>query len=176
MKRLILLSASIILLLSACEKKEELAYVPSKFPTETKLKKDYSFKIPYEKEADGNIYGVVKIGKTPVRGAFDTGCGFSIHISLSEALQMKKNGMMFIGKEEKVNTVLADGTIQENTIWTVSDVSITDAEGQEHVFKNVDMVIVPNVEATVLFGLPLLQALGSSFEISDSESAILIRE
>lgn len=175
MKRLILLSASIILLLSACEKKKNWLDVPSKFPTETKVKKDYSFKIPYKKEYNG-IYGIVKILNTPLRGAFDTGCSYPISISSSKVLQMEKNGTIFVGEPQKVNAVLADGTIVENTICTAVSVSITDTEGQEHILKNVDMVISSNNESPVLFGLPLLQALGSSFEISDSESAILIRK
>lgn len=177
MKRLILLSASIIMLLSACEKKEELAYVPSKFPTETKVEKDYSFKIPYKKSGN-SLHGIVKILSTPLKGIFDTGCSIPIVISSLEFKQLIKNGAEISDKEGRtvVESQLADGSIVEDEVFTVRSVSITDTEGQEHVLKNVIMCVSSNVNSSVLFGLPLLQALGSSFEISDSESAILIRE
>lgn len=174
MKRLILLSASIILLLSACEKKEELAYVPSKFPTETKVKKDYSFKIPYKKVGT-RLEGEVKVTGTPMKGIFDTGCSFAVSMSTLEFKQMLKNGCVIKSDPTEITTVLADGSTKIVYGYKASYVSLLDTEGQEHIVKDIDIVIREDL-SHVLFGLPLLQALGSSFEISDSESAILIRE
>lgn len=174
MKRLILLSASIIMLLSACEKKEKLAYVPSKFPTETKVKKDYSFKIPYKK-VGGSLVGELKVAGTPMKGIFDTGCGFPVSISAVEFAQMFTNGTVINDDYTEIETVLADGSTQIVYSCNVSYISLLDTEGQEHIIKDVNIVIRDDL-SDVLFGLPLLQALGSSFEISDSESAILIRE
>lgn len=175
MKRLVLLSASIIMLLSACEKKEELAYVPSRFPTEKKVEKDYSFKIPYEKKGN-NIYGTVNLTGTPLKGMFDTGCGIPLSISELDLYQALRNGTVITtDKPTKMKFVNADGSEYTTLCYKASYASFLDTEGQEHVIKDVTVAVRDDVSG-VLIGLPLLQALGSSFEISDSESAILIRE
>lgn len=175
MKRLVLLSASIIMLLSACEKKEELAYVPSRFPTEKKVEKDYSFKIPYEKKGN-SIYGIVNLNGNPLKGMFDTGCDIPLSISKLDLYQALKNGTVITtNKPTKMEFVNSDGSEITTDCYKVPYASFLDTEGQEHVIRDVTISVRDDVSG-VFIGLPLLQALGSSFEISDLESAILIKE
>ena len=174
MKKIILLCAGIVLLLGSCGKSEKKVYIPSKFPKETKKE---GYKIPY-KRINGSISVDVKLnGTATFPGVWDSGCGFPLQISSTEAITLVKNGV-FSDKDyiASYKMTVADGSAVYEPVYMLKEVSFTDEAGQEYKVQNVPCVVAENPSAPILIGLPIMKELGVSYEDIQTEDVILIRE
>lgn len=177
MKKVLIVIASVLILMTSCKKDPEMVYEPSKFPTESKKNELGVFKIPITRE-NGTYKVLVRVnGKSSYYAFYDTGCNIPLTISSTEYIQMVKEGALdgeyVLGKG---NSKLADGSTSTDKVITIKQISISDVDGKEHVIKNIHATVSPNPNAPVIFGTPLMEALGSSYEISQNEDVIIFKE
>ena len=58
----------------------------------------------------------------------------------------------------------------------LKSISFVDDNGTEHTLTQIPAVIDDNVETDILIGLPVMQALGDSYEISQYDQLIYFKE
>lgn len=65
---------------------------------------------------------------------------------------------------------------REYDVYKLKSISFMDEDGVEHTINDVPAVIDDNVGTDILIGLPVMQALGYSHEISQYDQAIYFKE
>ncbi|MDE6180032.1 MAG: hypothetical protein K2G02_02685 [Phocaeicola sp.] len=58
----------------------------------------------------------------------------------------------------------------------LKSISFVDEDGMEHTLSNIPAVIDDNVGTDILIGLPVMQALGDSHEVSQYDQFIYFKE
>lgn len=162
------------MVLCSCETKK--VYRPSQFP-DGQSNRSYLFAIPYV-ENNNAIYVRVRLNGGPqFEGIWDSGCGFPLKISDLEAATLKKNGTLsesdYLGRR---SVQVASGQTIEYPEYMLKAISFVDNEGIEHTLYNQPAVIDYNNETSILIGLPIMQALGYSHEISQYDKLIKFKE
>ena len=158
MKKLIFFGLAMLMLISSCENKK--AYRPSQFPNE-RNKHNFSFAIPYSMKKNSIVVRVRLNNGPQFEGVWDSGCSLPLKISKLEAEALVKNGTLSIS-DYKSNYPVT--------------ISFVDQEGVEHMLSNIQAVIDDNVGTDILIGLPVMQALGDSYEISQYDQSIYFKE
>ena len=174
MKNLTLLSISMLLLLCSCENKKD--YRPSQFPDANSISK-YSFAIPYT-EKSGSLLVRIRLNDGPqFDGVWDSGCSLPLKISMIEAQALVKDGTL--SNEDYLQNksiTVANGQTNEYAVYMLKSISFMDDKGNEHTINNVPAVIDDNVGTSILIGLPVMQQLGYSHEISQYDQFIYFKE
>lgn len=100
-----------------------------------------------------------------------------LSLSITEAVQLYKSGALVVDDVVgAIETGLADGSLSKEAVVRIKQISLMDLDGKEHILNNIAAVVSPNEQAPLLFGLPLMEALGSSYEISQNEDVIIFKE
>ncbi len=174
MKKFILLSFAILLALSSCENKK--VYRPSLFPDGTN-KRNYSFAIPYSEKNNSIIVRIRLNGGPQFEGIWDSGCSVPLKISSYEAGALVKNGTLSKSDyQSSLPIKVANGQTNEYAVYKLKSISFVDEEGIEHTLSDVPAVIDDNVGTDILIGLPVMQALGYSHEVSQYDQFIYFKE
>lgn len=173
MKKLIYISMALLMLCSCGNNK---VYRPSKFPDESS-NRNFSFAIPFQ-EKNGAIKVRIRLNGGPqFEGTWDSGCGVPLKISTLEANALVKAGTLSDSDyHSSIPLKVANGQINEYDVYKLKSISFTDEDGVEHTIKDVLAVIDDNVGTNILIGLPVMQALGYSHEISQYDQAIYFKE
>lgn len=174
MKNLIFLSLIVMTVLCSCESKK--VYRPSRFP-DGMSKRNFSFAIPYEEK---NLSIIVRIrlnGGPQFEGTWDSGCNVPLKISTLEASTLVKNGTLSKSDyQESIPITVANGQTIEYAVYMLKSISFMDKDGIEHTLSNIPAVIDDNVKTSILIGLPVMQKLGYSHEISQYDQFIYFKE
>ena len=170
MKRLIYLSI-IAMLLCSCGNNNNV-YRPSKFPDKISTQ-NFSFAIPYQNR-NSSIIVRIRLNDGPQFDAtWDSGCSVPLKISSLEAAALVKAGTLLESDyQTSVPIRVANGQTAEYDVYMLKSISFMDQEGVEHSLANVPAVIDDNVETDILIGLPVIQELGYSHEISQYDRLI----
>lgn len=174
MKKIIFLSIAILMALSSCENKK--TYRPSKFP-DGMNKSNFSFAIPYS-EKNNSIIVRIRLNNGPqFEGIWDSGCSVPLKISSLEAGALVKNGTLSKSDyQSSLPIKVANGQTNTYSVYMLKSVSFVDEEGTEHTLTNIPAVIDDNLGTDILIGLPVMQALGASHEISQYDQFIYFKE
>ena len=174
MKRIIVFSISILFILCSCENNK--AYRPSLFP-DKKTIKNYSFMIPYT-EKNGALMVRIRLNGGPqFEGTWDSGCGVPLKISKLEAMSLVKDGTLSESDyRQRLPVKVANGQENEYDVYMLKSISFMDGEGKEHTLSDVPAVIDDNAGTNILIGLPVMQKLGDSHEISQFDQSIYFKE
>ncbi len=174
MKKLIFFSLAIMMVLCSCVSKK--VYRPSQFPDEHN-KRNYSFAIPYWEENDAIVVRVRLNGGPQFEGIWDSGCNVPLKISMLEAQTLKKNGILSESDyQSNCLVTVANGQTTEYAVYKLKSISFMDEEGIEHTLPDVPAVIDDNPNTKILIGLPVMQKLGYSHEISQYDQFIYFKE
>lgn len=122
--------------------------------------------IPFREE-HGVKYIKVKVNGVEMEMILDSGCSLTL-ISITEANFLYKQGVL--KKEHILGTsmsVIADGSIVENTSVVIEKVEISD----NIVFYNVDATVSPNANAPLLLGNSVLGEV-ASYEVDNQNQVI----
>ena len=173
MKKLIFMSIALLLLCSCGNNK---VYVPSKFPDQLN-RQQYSFAIPYIEKNKSIIVRVRLNGGPEFQGVWDSGCSVPIKISRLEADALFKNKTLsYSDYQSKIALTVANGQTDYCDVYKLKSVSFVDTDGNEHVVNNVNVVIDDNANTEILIGLPIMQDLGDSQQISSYDQAIYFKD
>lgn len=174
MKKIVLISMSMLMILCSCENKK--IYHPSQFP-KSQTGKHFSFAIPYT-EKDGALVVRIRLNNGPqFEGIWDSGCSVPLKISQLEAATLVKNGTLSDSDyRERLPIIVANGQRNEYDVYMLKSISFMDGDGIEHTISNVPAVIDDNVETNIYIGLPVMQELGYSHEISQFDQSIYFKE
>lgn len=174
MKKLIFLSLAVIMVLCSCESKK--VYRPSQFP-DGPNKRNFSFAIPYSEKNNSIVVRVRLNGGPQFEGIWDSGCSVPLKISKLEAGALVKNGTLSESDyQSSLPIKVANGQTNEYEVYMLKSISFVDEEGIEHTLSNVPAVIDDNVGTDILIGLPVMQKLGYSHEISQYDQFIYFKE
>jgi len=173
MKKFIYMSLALLMLCSCGNNK---VYRPSKFPDESS-KRNFSFAIPYQEKNSSIIVRIRLNGGPQFEGTWDSGCSVPLKISQLEANTLVKTGTLSTKDYiDKLELTVANGQKNEYAVYMLKSVSFMDEDGVEHTINDVPAVIDDNVGTDILIGLPVMQALGYSHEISQYDRAIYFKE
>ncbi|MBQ6871713.1 MAG: hypothetical protein IJO23_05085 [Bacteroidales bacterium] len=173
MKKFIYMSLALLMLCSCGNNK---VYRPSKFPDESS-KRNFSFAIPYQEKNSSIIVRIRLNGGPQFEGTWDSGCSVPLKISQLEANTLVKTGTLSTKDYiDKLELTVANGQKNEYAVYMLKSVSFMDEDGVEHTINDVPAVIDDNVGTDILIGLPVMQALGYSHEISQYDQAIYFKE
>jgi len=163
-------------LLMLCSCGNNKVYRPSKFPDESS-KRNFSFAIPYQEKNSSIIVRIRLNGGPQFEGTWDSGCSVPLKISQLEANTLVKTGTLSTKDYiDKLELTVANGQKNEYAVYMLKSVSFMDEDGVEHTINDVPAVIDDNVGTDILIGLPVMQALGYSHEISQYDQAIYFKE
>lgn len=174
MNKFIILSIALALLCSCGNKK---VYHPSQFPNELSSKREFSFAIPYQ-EKDNSVKVRIRLNGGPqFEGIWDSGCSVPLKISSLEAAALVKAGTLSNNDYySSIPVKVANGQTGEYAVYKLKSISFMDEDGAEHTVNDVPAVIDDNVGTDILIGLPVMQALGYSHEISQFDQVIYFKE
>ena len=173
MKKFIYMSLALLMLCSCGNNK---VYRPSKFPDESS-KRNFSFAIPYQEKNSSIIVRIRLNGGPEFEGTWDSGCSVPLKISSLEADALVKAGTLSSSDYiDELELTVANGHKSEFSVYMLKSISFMDDKGVEHPLKDVPAVIDDNVGTDILIGLPVMQALGYSHEISQYDQAIYFKE
>ena len=173
MKKFIYMSLALLMLCSCGNNK---VYRPSKFPDESS-KRNFSFAIPYQEKNSSIIVRIRLNGGPEFEGTWDSGCSVPLKISSLEADALVKAGTLSSSDyTDELELTVANGNKSEFSVYMLKSISFMDDKGVEHPLKDVPAVIDDNVGTDILIGLPVMQALGYSHEISQYDQAIYFKE
>lgn len=174
MKKLIFVSIALIMVLCSCDNNK--VYRPSKFPEEQN-KRNFSFAIPYVEKSNSIVVRVRLNGGPQFEGIWDSGCSVPLKISNLEAGSLVKDGTLSDSDyQSSLPIKVANGQTNEYAVYMLKSVSFVDEDGLEHTLNNVPAVIDDNVGTDILIGLPVMQKLGYSHEISQYDQFIYFKE
>lgn len=173
MKKYIFIIA-LLLALTSCGSQQ--VYRPSNFPISTNVDK-YSFAIPYT-DKNGSIIVRIRLNGGPqFEGTWDSGCSVPLKISMLEAASLVKDGTLSESDfRQSLPVTVANGQTSEYNVYMLKLISFTDDKGEEHTLSNIPAVIDDNAGTGILIGLPVMQSLGYSHEISQIEQSIYFKE
>lgn len=164
------------MLLSLCSCGKNKVYRPSKFPDESS-KRNFSFAIPYQEKNSSIIVRIRLNGGPQFEGTWDSGCSVPLKISSLEADALVKAGTLSSSDYiDELELTVANGNKSEFSVYMLKSISFMDEDGVEHTINDVPAVIDDNVGTDILIGLPVMQALGYSHEISQYDQAIYFKE
>lgn len=173
MKKFIYMSLALLMLCSCGNNK---VYRPSKFPDESS-KRNFSFAIPYQEKNSSIIVRIRLNGGPQFEGTWDSGCSVPLKISSLEADALVKAGTLSSSDYiDELELTVANGNKSEFSVYMLKSISFMDDKGVEHTINDVPAVIDDNVGTDILIGLPVMQALGYSHEISQYDQAIYFKE
>ena len=173
MKKFIYMSLALLMLCSCGNNK---VYRPSKFPDESS-KRNFSFAIPYQEKNSSIIVRIRLNGGPEFEGTWDSGCSVPLKISSLEADALVKAGTLSSSDYiDELELTVANGNKSEFSVYMLKSISFMADKGVEHPLKDVPAVIDDNVGTDILIGLPVMQALGYSHEISQYDQAIYFKE
>ena len=173
MKKLIFMSIALLLLCSCGNKK---VYVPSKFPDQLN-RNQYSFAIPYVEQNNSIMVRVRLNGGPEFQGVWDSGCSVPIKISPLEAIALVKAGTLSNSDYHSSTPItVANGQTSYYEVYKLKSISFIDSEGNEHVVRDVLAVLDDNIGTDILIGLPIMQELGDSQQISTFDQAIYFKD
>ena len=165
----------ITLSLVACGNGNKKVYRPSEFPKSYEYN-SYSFAIPYS-EQNNSINVRIRLNEGPqFYGIWDSGCSMPLKISSLEADALVKSGTLT--QSDYLSSLpikVANGETNEYAVYMLKSVSFVDNDGVEHSLSNIPAVIDDNAGTDILIGLPVMQALGYSHEISQYEQLIYFK-
>ncbi len=174
MKQIFFLSLIALISLSSCENTSK--YRPSKYP-EAQDNRNFSFAIPYTEKNNSITVRVRLNGGPEFEGIWDSGCSLPLKISSLEASTLVKNNTLSESDyKAKLPIKVANGQTAEYAVYVLKSISFVDEEGNAHTLENVPAVIDDNVGTDILIGLPVMQALGYSHEISQYDQFIYFKE
>ena len=174
MKKLISLSLTILMVLCSCESKKN--YRPSLFP-DGMNKRNFSFAIPFSEKSKSIIVRIRLNNGPQFEGIWDSGCSVPLKISTLEATALVKNGTLSDSDyQSSLPITVANGQTNEYAVYVLKSISFVDDEGIEHALSDIPAVIDDNVGTDILIGLPVMQALGYSYEISQYDQLIYFKE
>lgn len=174
MKKIIFLCISMLVILCSCENKK--VYRPSQFPKPQNAK-DFSFAIPYLDKKGAIVVRIRLNGGPQFEGIWDSGCNVPLKISKLEAASLVKNGTLSDSDyKQSMPVTVANGQQNEYDVYMLKSISFVDSDGTEHTIPNVPAVIDDNVGTDILIGLPVMQELGYSHEISQFDKSIYFKE
>lgn len=173
MKKYIFLAIISVLLCSCGGNK---TYRPSKYPV-AGHKDSYSFTIPYQ-DKNGAVVVRIRLNDGPeFNGVWDSGCAAPLKISRLEYISVAKEGTLTSDHQlGSVSYGAANGDVNDYEVYMLEKVTFVDSKGHEHSLPNVPVVIDENMDTDVLIGLPVMQELGGSFEISAYDQTIRVKE
>ena len=173
MKKFIYMSLALLMLCSCGNNK---VYRPSKFPDESS-KRNFSFAIPYQEKNSSIIVRIRLNGGPQFEGTWDSGCSVPLKISTLEATALVKAGTLSESDyHSSLPITVANGQTSEYDVYKLKSISFMDEDGVEHTINDVPAVIDDNVGTDILIGLPVMQALGYSHDISQYDQAIYFKE
>lgn len=173
MKKYVLIS---IIALIICSCGDSKVYRPSKYP-ETSTRNSYSFAIPYQEKNSSIIVRVRLNGGPQFNGIWDSGCSVPLKISSLEAASLVNDGTLSESDyRASMPITVANGQTNNYAVYILKTISFTDKHGVEHTLKDVPTVIDDNVGTSILIGLPVMQELGYSHEISQYDQSIYFKE
>ncbi len=174
MKKLICLSMILLLALCSCGNKK--VYHPSHFPV-AQSRSEFSFSVPYEEKRGSIVVRVRLNGGPQFEGVWDTGCGLPLKITNLEATTLVKAGTLSTSdKKDRFPVRSANGQENMYDVYLLKSISFTDDEGEEHTVSNVPAIIDDNIGTDILIGLPVMQALANSNEISQNDQKIYFKD
>ena len=159
----------------ACGNGNKKVYRPSEFPKSPEFS-SYSFAIPYS-QLNNSINVRIRLNGGPqFDGIWDSGCSVPLKISSLEAAALVKSGTLS-GSDYQSDLVLtvANGQKLKCEVYMLKSISFVDNDGVEHSLSNIPAVIDDNAGTDILIGLPVMQALGYSYEISQYEQLIYFK-
>lgn len=163
-----------LLFLCSCENKK--TYRPSSFPDANNIN-NFTFAIPYVEKNASIVVRIRLNGGPQFEGIWDSGCSVPLKISALEAQSLIKDGtLMKSDYRQSMAITVANG--QQNTydVYMLKSISFVDNDGNEHSLTNIPAVIDDNVGTQILIGLPVMQQLGNSHEISQFDQSIYIKD
>lgn len=134
-----------------------------------------TFKINFKK-TDSNLKTVhIKLNDANGYDAlFDTGCSGML-ISSLELVNLIKSGT--ISESDYVgvaNSVIADGTVIENAVYNIREVSFIDTDGTSHTIRDVQATVVDNPQAEILIGSAVIDNLCRKSYTVDLSNKLII--
>lgn len=166
----------IIITLIICSCGDSKVYRPSKYP-ELSSRNNFSFAIPYQEKNSSIIVRVRLNGGPQFNGIWDSGCSVPLKISNLEAAALVKEGTLSESDyKAKLPITVANGQTNEYAVYVLKNISFMDENGIEHTLSDVPAVIDDNVGTSILIGLPVIQKLGYSHEISQYDQFIYFKE
>lgn len=172
MKKYILLCIA-VLAMSSCDN-NVAKYRPSQFPGE---QSNFSYAIPCSDQSGSIIVRVRLNGGPQFQGTWDTGCQVPLKISMLEAASLLKDGTLSESDYcTKTPITSANGETNYYNVYKLSSISFTDDNGMEHQVKDVPAIIDDNIGTGILIGLPVMNELGYSCEVSPYENLIYVKE
>lgn len=174
MKKMIFVVMALMMLLCSCENKK--VYRPSHFP-DRQVGYNYSFAIPYQEKNSSIVVRVRLNGGPEFEAVWDSGCSLPLKISSVEAQTLVKAGTFSASDyQTSIPVTVANGQTAEYDVYMLKSISFIDQDGVEHSLNDVPAVVDDNVGTDILIGLPVMQKLGYSNEISQFDKCIYFRE
>lgn len=162
--------ASFLLLFASCEnKKQRSVYIDFESEPTSSLN---STEVPF-KEVGGVKLVHVKVNGVGWDMIFDTGCSGTL-LSLSEARYLATKGLLL--EEDNLGVAhsrIADGSIVENTVVNLRQVSIITNDGGTIDCYNVKATVSNNINAPLLLGNAVLKEVAYDYTIDEANSVIL---
>lgn len=161
--------ASFLLLFMSCEnKKQRSVYIDLDSETTTSFN---STEVPF-KEKGGVKFVHVKVNGVGWDMIFDTGCSGTL-LSLSEARYLASKGLL--GEQDILGTThsqIADGSIVENMVVKLRQVSIITIDGSTIDCYNVTATVSNNINAPLLLGNEVLDEIAHDYTVDNTNKVI----
>ena len=158
----------LLILVSCGNKKQRSAYIDLDDTTTTSYS---SIEVPF-KEEGGVKYVHVKVNGVGWDMIFDTGCSGTL-LSLSEARYLAAKGLLLeqdvLGKAQ---SQIADGSIVENMVVNIRQVSIITNDGSSIDCYNVKATVSNNINAPLLLGNEVLDEVAYDYTVDNTNKVI----
>ena len=166
MPKKILIILFLVLLISCENKKQRSVYIDSATTSSFN-----STEVPF-KEEGGVKFVHVKVNGVGWDMIFDTGCSGTL-LSLSEAQYLASKGLLI--EEDVLGTThsqIADGSIVENMVVNLRQVSIITNDGSTIDCYNVKATVSNNINAPLLLGNEVLDEVAYDYTIDNTNKII----
>ena len=158
----------VLLFISCGNKKQRSAYIDMDNVTSTPFS---TMEVPF-KEDGGVKYVHVKVNGVGWDMIFDTGCSGTL-LSLSEARYLAAKGLLeeqdILGK---THSQIADGSIVENMVVNLRQVSIITNDGNSIDCHNVKATVSNNINAPLLLGNEVLDEVAYDYTVDNTNKVI----
>lgn len=164
----ILIIIFLVLLISCENKKQRSVYIDIDSATTSSFN---STEVPF-KEEGGVKFVHVKVNGVGWDMIFDTGCSGTL-LSLSEAQYLASKGLLI--EEDVLGTThsqIADGSIVENMVVNLRQVSIITNDGSTIDCYNVKATVSNNINAPLLLGNEVLDEVAYDYTIDNTNKII----
>lgn len=159
-----------VLLCVSCESKKKRP-VYSDLYSEVTINSQTSVEVPF-KEEGGVKYVHVKVNGVGWDMIFDTGCSGTL-LSLSEARYLAVKGLLV--EQDVLGTThsqIADGSIVENMVVNLRQVSIIANDGSTIDCYNVKATVSNNINAPLLLGNEVLDEVAYDYTVDNTNKVI----